>query len=175
MEDQIKKLDSIIDADLNNFENLGLNDEAKAKNSGIILKEMQVNAALKKQIGDQEDRKVRLELEKAAQEQHKQEHQDDYNVQLKNIDIRLKEIEQNQAYHNAELNIQLQKLENEKHYQTWSLVFTGAGLVVTLVLGIVGRVMYYKLASNAQAHEYNDYQLEPSSSKENRNNILKEN
>lgn len=175
MEEQIKKLEGIIDADLNNFENLGLNDDAKAKNAGIILKEMQVNAALKKQIGDQNDRTARLELEKNAQEQHKQEHQDDHDIQLKNIDIRLKEIEQNQAYHNAELNIQLQKLENEKHYQTWSLIFTGAGLAVTLVLGIVGRVMYYKLASNAQAHEYNDYQLEPSSSKENRNNILKEN
>ena len=90
--------------------------------------------------------------------------------------MRKEELELNQRKYMLELDRQTkedarqeQKMKHEK-IQLWISIGTAS---VTALLGLVRLFTFAGLTLNAQKHDYEDYQLESSSSKENRNNLLK--
>lgn len=161
-------LKKILGDDLNNFENVGLNDENKIKGLNAIGKEMNLVMAEEKQKKDLAFRERQLKLDSEKLELNKQQFEFEKaskEQSLKN-EKEKNELEKNRL--DEELNIKKEELASTKRKEKIAIITAIGTFVVTLV----SKVIYASLAHNAQRHDYEDYKLESPSSKEQRNNLL---
>lgn len=160
------KLEEILRQDLDNYENFGFNDEQKAKALGIISKEAAVLLAEDKETRDS----IRV-ADNSAREKERFEFEKE--MRIKEYELKVEQLNLERQKFEDEWNQRVMdntKAAKREKTQFWLSV---AGVAAPLVLGIVKLCTYAGLTMNAQKHDYNDYQLESSSSKENRNNITK--
>lgn len=153
------KLEKTLEQDLANYANYGFNDQEKFKAITVISKEVATIKEIEKQNMDIARDEKRLELEREKFEFEKS--------------CRLMEIRNLQEKNEKDRQIQVSKLIEDKSQNKKQIWISIAGVAAPLVLGIVSKCIYAGLAFNAQKHDYEDYKLESSSSKEQRNNLLK--
>lgn len=164
--DSTTKLEEILTYDLNNYENMGFNDEGKAKALAIISREANIILAEEK---EQESHERWLESQKKDEERY----QLDKSMKLKELELKQLELEHKIDEAKFDRSFQIQKFEEERRHNKWQLILSAANIGGTFLLGIITKIMFTALTVNAQRHDYNDYQLESTSSKENRTNLLK--
>jgi len=176
----VRELEKVLIDDIRNFKNMSLTDPDKAKALQSIGKENTIILADDKEKSEKkakekqsilEEKRFDLELEKFKREEQTKTKQFE-------LDERKFELEKAKFNHDLENSriqneIAIKKMESESKNAQIQIYISIAGIVGTFLLGLIGKLMYVGLASNAQKHEYNDYQLEPMSSKENRQNLLK--
>lgn len=183
----IKKLETILISDLKNFENYSLDEDKKAKGLAHIGKEVSILIADDKTKNDEKNRKIQQENEvkkqsfesdKLAFEKEKLEFERTMKKEQFNLDKSKFELEQSKLQNEYQLEtrkreFETEKMERESKLAIIQIVVSVAGVASTFLLGLIGKILYAKLSFNAQIHEYKDYQIEPVSSKENRQNLLK--
>lgn len=160
------KLERILSQDLNNYENYGFNDEEKSRAWGIISKEIAVLLA---------EEKTERDLARIAEDDtiEAMKLQFDQDMRMKEYELKVEQLKFDQTKLETEWGQKV--IDNTREgkrlkVQLWTSVATVAA---PILLGMMKLITYTSLTLNAQRHDYNDYQLESSSSKENRNNIIK--
>lgn len=176
----IRRLKKVLDDDLKNFENYSLNDADKAKALQSIGKEFALIAGADKDENERKTKKNQavLEKEKVDFEKVKFNYEKEVKDKQLQIDEQKFEIEKMRLHHeieNAKIQNQLAitKMENDYKSAKIQIIIAAVGVGSTFVLGLISKIIYAKLAHNAQIREYTDYKLEPKSSQENRQNLLK--
>ena len=177
--ENISKLEKILNDDLSNLENISLGED-KTEALKSIKEEFAIisNDDKKKSENEVKDKQSILDNEKLDLEKEKFKIEKETKEKQLKLDQTKFEFEQTKFQHEIE-NDRLQnqlaitKMENDAKTAKIQIIISAVGVVSTFVLGLIGKVMYNKLAINAQIHEYNDFQMEPVSSKENRMNLLK--
>lgn len=161
-------LKKILADDLNNFEHVGLNDEAKAKDLAAIGKEMNLIMAEEKQKKDLELREKQLNNESERLKFEKEKFEFEKTIKEQDADNeRVKNILDRERL-DEELKIKKQELIIAKRKEMIAII-TAIG---TFGITLISKFIYAKLTYNAQMHDYEDYKLESQSSKEQRNNLL---
>ena len=177
--ESISELERVFKDDIANLDKLSLGEEKTE-----ALKSMKAEADIilaneKKEF--EEKQKVKqtvLENEKFDFEKNKfkvEEEAKENQLKLEKEKFDFEKLKFKTEMDNNQLQNQLAitKMENDNRNAKVQIIISAAGIVSTFVLGLIGKIMYNKLAANAQLHEYNDFQMEPVSSKENRMNLLK--
>lgn len=175
-----RKLEKVLNDDLRNLDNLSLVDEKKVRALQSIGKEVSMISSIDKENFEREskqnqrefeERKFEFEKEKFEFEKKSKENQTDIEKNKFDIDKARFEFDiENTKFQNQ---LTVSKIANDSRMANIQIILSVVSIISTFALGVVGKVIYAKLAANAQKHEYNDYQLEPVSSKENRQNLLK--
>lgn len=178
--DIIRGLEKVLGDDIRNFKNLSLTDPDKAKALQSISKEVSIILADDKERFEKgvKERQSGLEVSKFQFELEKFKHENlikEKQIQLDERKIELEKTKFEQDVENSRIQneISMKKMEIESKNSKIQIIVSIAGIASTFLLGLIGKIMYTGLARNAQIHEYNDYQIEPMSSKENRQNLLK--
>ena len=168
--ESLNKLNKILSDDLKNYENVGLNDEPqKMKGLEAITKEANIIRSEEKQIKDlaRAEKSIKLEESKVDLENKKLE------VEQSKINLEKEKLEIERLKISKDYDIQKLKIESEKKQCKTNKVLSIASLIVTSSIAIISKCVYAGLTINAQKHDYEDYKIESPSSKENRNNLLK--
>ena len=180
-----KKLDSMLKTDLMAAENLDFTDEGKK--TGIAVVRAGVALEMEVDKGKRDDKRLELEQEKWKYEKQKFDDDKkikddlaflDRQIKQKEIELKNKEIEAK----NKEMSLEEQRLANDKASKEALLVETKSkykkeiiiaaiGGGATLLTTIASKIVYMVLTLNAQKHDYEDFKLESSYSKEGRKNI----
>lgn len=178
--DSISALEKVLVDDLKNYDNLSLDDDRKTKAIQSIKTEFAVILSYDKEKfeNEQKEKQSILENEKFDFEKKKLKSEEEAKAKQLNLEQQKFEFDklkfQNEIENNRIQNqLAITKMENDARTAKVQIIISAAGIVSTFVLGLIGKIMYNKLAYNAQIHEYNDFQMEPVSSKENRMNLLK--
>lgn len=182
------KLETLIENDLKNADTIGVKDEAKKVATGIVSAD--IRTAL-------EVDKVDLEREKFEKSSANEKTKIDNDAKY-----RSEQLKQEKEFHDSQLAIERERAENEKKFHDDQLVIerqkqrddldyrfkqleleekahrrqtiiSTISAVCTCGIALISKIIFAKLAYNAQKHDYEDYKLESSSSKEQRNNLLK--
>lgn len=161
-----KKLKKILEEDLNNYANVGLTDDTKSKSAAIIGKEVSI-------LDTSAKTEAEIERIKAQQDLERQKFEAELKFREREVAAKEKEAVVNVMRLDDERKYQVERLENEKKAQKRQFWINVAGVASTTVIAIASKVVYFVLARNAQKHDYEDYKIESSSSKEQRNNLLK--
>lgn len=156
-----KKLKKDLDNNLNNYENLGLNDDGKAKGLAIIAKEKTILLAEKKQEEELKLRKEQQQLEREKFEFEKKSKEE----QLDND--RVKSVLEREKFE-LELSLKKEEAKSSKRKDIIAI----ATSIGTFVVLFGSKLVYYSLAKRAQKYDYEEFKLESPSSKEQRNNLL---
>lgn len=100
------------------------------------------------------------------------------------LEYRSQQLKQERQFHDDQLEIERQKQRDDLDYRFKQLeleekahrrqtIISTISAVCTCGIALISKIIFAKLAYNAQKHDYEDYKLESSSSKEQRNNLLK--
>lgn len=178
--DVVQKLEKILEDDLNNLEKLSLDDPVKPKAIQSIKSEAAIILGVDKERSELVVKERQSMLDKAKFDFEKKKVEDDKEIKEKQLELDKEKFkfDSDKFQHEIENDrIQNQtaitKMENDARAAKIQIIISAVGVISTFLLGLIGKLMYNKLASNAQFHEYKDYQMEPPSSKENRMNLLK--
>lgn len=176
----IQSIEKVLDDDLKNLDGYSLYDDKKAKALQSIKGEIAIILANEKEQLDQKQKENQNALEKEKFDLEKQRFENEKEVKEKQLeldqqkhDLEMEKLRNDIENSRIQNQTAITKVANDAKFAKAQLIVSIAGVVGTFLLGLVGKIMYSKLAYNAQLHEYNDYQMEPQSSKENRMNLLK--
>lgn len=166
MNENLKRLEEQIKNDLNQYENMNIDDPNKMKALNVVLKELTTVQEAERADLDRQDKEKKFDLEKEIKLK-------ELDVKIEELHLKQKELEMRQNEIYANNNDKCQQRYNELVVEIVKAAGALLGTLGTITVGLIQINTFKKLTINAQNHDYNDYQLESSSSKENRSNILK--
>lgn len=162
-----KELSNSLGDDISNYKNLDLGDENNLKKFQVISKKAELIRTEEKHRAEikKMNNQIELENKKFELEKSKSEREFELKKQETEIEFELKK---------QETSNQSRKLEIEYRRDRKARVLSYVSLGVTSLVTIGSKVVYYFLTKRAQDFDYNEFKIESSSSKEQRNNLIKD-
>lgn len=151
-----KELSNSLGDDISNYKNLDLGDETNLKKFQVISKKAELIRTEEKHRAEIKKMNNQIELEKKKFELEKSKSEREFELKKQ------------------ESSNQSRKLEIEYRRDRKARVLSYVTLGVTSLVSIGSKVVYYVLTKRAQDFDYNEFKIESSSSKEQRNNLLKD-
>lgn len=91
----------------------------------------------------------------------------------KQLEFQKNDLEKNKLeFEKEKLEFQKESLQKTNSLSKLTLGVSICGIVIPAVVTIISKFVYARLTTNAQLHDYNDYIMESSFSKENRNHLI---
>lgn len=177
--------EKVVELDIQEYENINLDDE-EGKRKGLRLTIADIKALntiekdeieIERSLQQKDIEKERWDLEKKAKEDEKirreKESAEESARREREVVARESEAQAAQARVNNEAIYQNAKLAIDERAAKRNFFIALGSAVLTGGIAIGKAISYFCLSKRAQDYEYKEYKLEPNSSKEQRNNLLK--
>lgn len=177
--------EKVVELDIQEYENINLDDE-EGKRKGLRLTIADVKALntiekdeieIERSLQQKKIEKERWDLDKKAKEDEMTRREKEYTEESarreREVAAREAEAKAAQVRVDNEANYQLAKLAIDEKAARRNFFVTLGTAVLTGGIAIGKAISYFCLSKRAQDYEYKEYKLEPNSSKEQRNNLLK--
>lgn len=151
-----KELSNSLGDDISNYKNLDLGDETNLKKFQVISKKAELIRTEEKHRAEIKKMNNQIELEKKKFELEKSKSEREFELKKQ------------------ESSNQSRKLEIEYRRDRKARVLSYVSLGATSLVTIGSKIVYYVLTKRAQDFDYNEFKIESSSSKEQRNNLIKD-
>ena len=162
-------LKKIVESDLNLYDGIRLlDDENRSKALSTLVKEYNLKLTEEKQLKDIEFRKEQIKLDREKFNLSKKQFEFEKVMKFSSLELEKEKIAK-------ELKLKEEELKSTKRKDRIAIitaVATGVGTILSASIAFYKAKKYVELTSIVHQHDYEDYKLESSLSKEMRNNLL---